>query len=215
MRNSNRDNLYSCPLNTKEVYILKRKFVVLSVFLSVLLLFSSFSVKANDFSFPAFPEPVEGKSSTHYLISFDTETGTYYLLKPLDPQDVKVISQGNELLFSFTGPAINYYWKAGEGASSWVISNQLNSATDLIISGYHEGTRLFLYSSFDLYYSDDTLFFQRAPIRESFLAQMKRIQMGATLTTLVSLVPLLTVLVISFLAFRKALAWLLKVLRKA
>ena len=197
---------------------MKRKFVVLSVFLSVLLLFSSFSVKASDFSFPAFPEPVEGKSSTHYLISFDSEDGSYYLIKPLEPQNMYVTNESDKLILNFVGcPAIVYVWKAGKGSDRWDKMLEMGGPTSrrLIVNGYNEGIYEFLYSSFDLYYSDDTLFFQRAPIRESFLAQMKKIQMGAILTTLVSLVPLLTVLVISFLAFRKALAWFLKVLRKA
>jgi hypothetical protein len=191
------------------VYSLKRRLVVLSAFLSVLLLFSTFSVKANEVVFPAFPEPVEGKSSTHYLISYNSNTNTYYLLKPLNPQKVNVVEQGNKLVFRFLDPAIGYYWKVGEG--SWVKSNELNYLTDLVMSD----TEVFLYSSFDVFYSDDTLFFQRAPIKASFLAQMKKIQMGATMKTVVYLIPLLMVLLASLIAFRKAWAWLLKVLRTA
>ena len=195
---------------------MKFKVCVLSVFLSVLLLFSSFSVKANDFAFPAFPEPVEEISSTHYLIIFDSVNDSYELIKPLDPQNMYVTNESDKLVLNFTGSAIWYSWKVGS-SDRWVKNLEMGGPTlrKLNLNGYNEGTQMFLYSSFDLYYSDDTLFFQRAPIRESFLAQMKKIQMGAALTTLVSLVPLLTVLVISFLAFRKALAWLLKVLRKA
>jgi hypothetical protein len=181
----------------------------MSAFLSVLLLFSTFSVKANEIVFPAFPEPVEGKSSTHYLISYNSNTNTYYLLKPLDPQKVNVVEQGDKLVFRFLGPAIGYYWKVGEG--SWVKSNELNYLTDLVMSD----TEVFLYSSFDVFYSDDTLFFQRAPIKASFLAQMKKVQMGATMKTVVYLIPLLMVLLISLIAFRKAWAWLLKVLKTA
>ena len=188
---------------------MKRRLVVLSAFLSVLLLFSTFSVKANEVVFPAFPEPVEGKSSTHYLISYNSNTNTYYLLKPLDPQKVNVVDQGDKLVFRFSAPAIGYYWKVGEG--SWVKSNELNYLTDLVMSD----TEVFLYSSFDVFYSDDTLFFQRAPIKASFLAQMKKIQMGATMKTVVYLIPLLMVLLISLIAFRKAWAWLLKVLKTA
>jgi len=183
----------------------------MSVFLSVLLFFSSFPVKANEVVFPAFPEPVEGKSSTHYLISFNSDTGSYYLIKPLDPQSISVAYQGSKKVFRFSGSAISYYWKAEEGGSTWIKGGEHNYLTDLII----DDTSVFLYSSFDVFYSDGSLFFQKAPIKASFLTQMRAVEMGATLTTLVSLVPLLTVLVISFLAFRKALAWFLKVLRKA
>ena len=191
-----------------------KKILIIIPFLSVLLLFSSFSVKANDFAFPAFPEPVEGKSSTHYLISFDSETGSYFLIKPRNPQAMYVTIDGNELFFKFSEPAISYSW-TGEGDTSWVKVSEYNYLTDLRIHGYNEGTEEFLYSSFDLFNSDGELFFQRAPIRESFLAQMKKVEMGAMMKTVVYLIPLLIVLLVSFLAFRKALAWLLKVLRKA
>jgi hypothetical protein len=191
------------------VYSLKRRLVVLSAFLSVLLLFSTFSVKANEIDFPAFPEPVEGKSSTHYLISFSPGTGLYYLLKPLDSQCVSVAYEGSKKVFRFSGPAITYYWEGGE--SGWVKSGEHNHKYGLVMSD----DRIFLYSSFDLFYSDGELFFQRAPIKVSFLAQMKKIQMGATMKTVVYLIPLLMVLLASLIAFRKAWQWLSKVLRKA
>lgn len=190
----------------------------MSAFLSVLLLFSTFSVKASDVVFPAFPEPVEGKSSTHYLITFDSETGNYVVYKPLNPQNMYVTIEGDELFLDFDGPAISYVWKAGEGGTSWIKQSELGTTPTsrrVVFHGYNEGTTEFLYSSFDLFYSDGELFFQRAPIRESFLTQMKKVEMGATLVTLVSLIPLLMVLVVSFLAFRKAWVWFLKVLRKS
>lgn len=209
----------SCPLKFKEVYFLKIKVCILSVFLSVLLLFSNFSVKANDVVFPAFPEPVEGRSSTHYLITFNSVTGNYVLYKPLDPQTMYVTIQDNDLVLNFvSGPTLMYIWKAGEGGNSWIKAGEKGispTSRTVIVSGYNEGTVEFLYSSFDLYYSDDTLFFQRAPIKANFLTQMKRVQMGATMKTLVSLIPLSIVLVVSLIAFRKAWAWLLKVLHKA
>ena len=203
---------------------MKRKFVVLSAFLSVLLLFSSFSVKANDVVFPAFPEPVEGQSSTHYLIFRDNETGSYFLAKPLDPglgeydHNVTVNYYSNELVYQiyFNTPTIIYTWEEGERV--WETYREIATwgKFNLPKGKFENGTIEFLYSSFDLYYYESgSLFFQKAPIKANFLTQMKQVEMGATLITLVSLVPLLMALVISFLAFRKALAWLLKVLRKA
>lgn len=183
----------------------------MSAFLSVLLLFSNLSVKANEVVFPAFPEPVEGKSSTHYLISFNSETGTYYLLKPLNPQNVYVSKQGSDIYFRFATSAISYYWKAGEGGSSWIKESELNYLTDLRI----DNTREFLYSSFDVFYSDGSLFFQKAPIKASFLTQMRAVEMGATMKTVVYLIPLLIPLLVCLIGFRKAWAWLLKVLRTA
>ena len=216
-----------CPLNFKEVYILKGKFVVLSAFLSVLLLFSSFSVKANDVVFPAFPEPVEGQSSTHYLIFRDNETGSYFLVKPLVPglgeydRNVEVNYYPSELAYQiyFNTPTIIYTWREGERVWETYREIAIWGNFNLPKGKVQNGTIEFLYYSFDLYYSEyyesGSLFFQKAPIKANFLTQMKQVEMGATLTTLVSLVPLLMALVASFLAFRKALAWLLKVLRKA
>ncbi len=129
MLNSN-GTTCSCPINIKEVYILKIKVCILSVFLSVLLFFSSFSVKANDVVFPAFPEPVEGKSSTHYLILYNSDNGNYYLYKPLDPQTMYVTIEGNKLLLNFVGgPTISYKWEAGQGANSWVKTSELGIDT--------------------------------------------------------------------------------------
>ena len=190
---------------------MKIRLCIMSVFLSVLLFFTSFTVKANDVVFPAFPEPVEGKSSTHYLISFDSGTGTYYLLKPLDPQRVEVYRRSNGIEFRFATPAINYYWEAGEGGSSWIKGSELNHLTNLRI----DNTTEFLYSSFDLFYSNGELFFQKAPIKANFLTQMREVEMGATMTTVVSLIPLSMALLVCLIGFRKTWAWLSKVLRKA
>ena len=189
---------------------MKRKFVVLSAFLSVLLLFSSFSVKANDVVFPAFPLPVEDQSSTHYIIISQPRYNKYKLYKPLDPNNIFISRMPDSDILNFGGPALCYEWREGE--STW---KQYSSVDDGTISPLYHGKDIVLYSSFSLLYEDGTIFFPRAPIKESFLTQMRKVEMGATLTTLVSLVPLLMVLVVSFLAFRKTLAWLLKVLRKA
>ena len=182
----------------------------MSVFLSLFLLFSNFSVKANEIVFPAFPEPVEGKSSTHYLISFDSEDNTYYLLKPLNPQNIYVSYSNGQKVFKFTGPAISYSW-TGEGDTTWNKRLECNSSTNLIIPD----TREFLYSSFDVFYDDGSLFFQRAPIKANFLTQMREVEMGAIMTTVVFLIPLLILSLISLMGFRKAWAWLSKVLRKS
>ena len=191
---------------------MKRKFVILSAFLSVLLLFSSFSVKANDVVFPAFPLPVEGKSSTHYLIFYSYANNKYYMLKPKDPVSIFVERDSPIDVIYFEDYLIGYEWKVGNSSWKKYIENETST-----LAVYHDGPGRIdlLYSSFSLLYEDGTIFFQRAPIKESFLAQMRKVEMGATLTTLVSLVPLLMVLVVSFLAFRKALVWLLKVLHKA
>jgi len=183
---------------------------ILSAFLSVLLLFSSFSVKANDVVFPAFPLPVEGESSTHYIIISQPSLNRYKLFKPLDPNNIFISQSGSDNILNFGGPALCYLWSEGE--STW---NYYNLVDDGVINTLYSGQDIVLYSSFSLLYEDGTIFFQRAPIKANFLTQMKEVEMGATLTTLVSLVPLLMALVISFLAFRKALAWLLKVLHKA
>ena len=144
------------------------------------------------------------------IIVFRPSYNKYKLYKPLDPNNIFISRMSERTILNFGGPAICYEWKEGE--TTW---KRYNSADDGSISELNLGGGIVLYSSFSLLYEDGTIFFQRAPIKESFLAQMRKVEMGATLTTLVSLVPLLMALVVSFLAFRKALAWLLKVLRKA
>ena len=198
---------------------MKFKICIISAFLSVLLLFSTFLVKANDVVFPAFPEPVEGISSTHYLILRDNQTNNYFLFKPLDSSEVVMTRADNAFRILFDTPVMMYTWNQED--DSWSIYKEKPEWGTFRFSTqkYHDGNVEFLYSSFDFYYSkhwsDGELFFQRAPIKASFLAQMKTVEMGATMKTVVSLIPLLTVLVVSFLAFRKAWAWLLKVLRKS
>lgn len=196
-----------------------KKILIIIPFLSVLLLFSNFSVKANDVVFPAFPEPVEGRSSTHYLITFNSVNGRYVLYKPLDPQTMYVTIQDNDLVLNFvSGPTLMYIWEAGEGGNSWIEAGEKGispTSRTVIVRGYNEGTVEFLYSSFDLYYSDDSLFFQRAPIKANFLTQMKRVQMGAVLETVAKMVPVVMIAVAGFLGFRKAFNLLLKVFHQA
>lgn len=201
----------SCPLHVKEVYFLKIKVCILSVFLSVLLFFSNFSVKANNVtSFPAFPSPVEGKSSTHYIILYNNELQRYELYKPLDvsnifceqeagqPPKIKLRSYGK--WYSWTGEM-----------TSWKELSDFTEINQILLYPHMD----LLYSSFDIKNEDGSIFFQRAPIKVSFLTQMKKIQMGATMKTVVYLIPLLMALLVSLIAFRKTWAWLLKVLHKA
>lgn len=207
------------PLNVKEVYNLKIKVCILSVFLSVLLLFSNLSVKANDVVFPSFPLPVEGMSSTHYLIFRDNEYSNYFLVMPLDPAKVEITKHELDLQIYCDTPSIIYTWHEGE--SSWEIYREINTwgKFNFGFYKYENGIIEFLYSSFDLYYNknynEGNIFFQKAPIKATFLHQMRGVKMGAVMTTLVGLIPLLIVLLISLMGFRKAWAWLLRVLRTA
>lgn len=185
----------------------------MSAFLSILLLFSSFPVKANEVNevtFPSFPLPVEGYSSTHYIIYYDVTYDKYILIKPLDHNSIIVEKRSDSDILKFLGPYISYQWAEGDNSWEWYSSGTGGSQRTL----YHDNV-IMLYSSLDLYYEDGSIFFQQAPIKETFLGQMKKIQMGATMTTVVSLIPLLIALLVSLIAFRKAWAWLLKVLRTA
>lgn len=191
----------------------------MSAFLSVFLLFSSFPVKANEVTFPSFPLPVEGISSTHYLIFRDNEYSNYFLVMPLDPAKVEITKHELDLQIYCDTPSIIYTWNEGE--SSWETYREINTwgKFNFGLYKYENGIIEFLYSSFDLYYNkyynEGSLFFQKAPIKATFLHQMRGVKMGAVMTTLVGLIPLLIVLLISLMGFRKAWAWLSKVLRKA
>lgn len=181
----------------------------MSAFLSVFILLSSFSVKANSVTFPSFPTPVEGQSSTHYIIIYDTHFNDYILIKPLEPSVISMIKVGDENVIEHNGNSIIYRWQ--EGMNSWNIYNYGQEGIQLNLYS----TRQVLFSSFDLKFNDGTIFFKKAPIKVTFLDQMKNIQMGATMMTVVYLIPLLIPLPVFLIGFRKAWAWLSKVLRKA
>lgn len=188
----------------------------MSVFLTLFLFFSSFTVKANEIVFPSFPSPVEDMTSTHYLIFVEHENDTYYLFKPLDPSDVDVTIPSIDYYYiNFNGPAIIYKWKEGE--TSWQTYKEITSYGVFSFDRYKYfgDDSEFLYSSFDLYFKNSDIFFQRAPIKANFLDQMREVKMGAMMETVVYLIPLLIALLVSLIAFRKAWAWLLKVLRTA
>lgn len=191
----------------------------MSVFLSVFLLFSSFPVKANEVTFPSFPLPVDGISSTHYLILRDNETSNYFLFMPLDPLKVEMTKADYDYRILLDTPTMIYTWNQEE--KNWNIYKKITTWGEFKFSmqKYENGIVEFLYSSFDLYYSkyfnQGALFFRKAPIKANFLLQMREIQMGAVMKTMVYLIPLLIVLLVSLIAFRKAWAWLLKVLRTA
>ena len=196
----------------------------MSVFLSLFLLFSNFTVKANELTFPSFPLPVEGKSTTHYLIyhyeNDYNDVSIYYLIQPLDPSTMdfhRSYSGAYDHKIQFHGsPAIIYSWK--EGDTSWEKIREIGNGEEYIPINYYDlttGRTKFIYSSFDLYDDYGDIFFQKAPIKATFLHQMREVEMGATMMTVVSLIPLLILSLVSLMGFRKAWAWLSKVLRKA
>ena len=189
---------------------MRTKMYFLFTLFTVTLLAFGYTVKANTVTFPAFPEPVEGKSSTHYLICYRSD-GAYFLLKPLNPlnKGVYVAQEGNKAVFKFNTFAISYSWNPEEGGSSWEKWSEHDYLTSL------DCNIQFLYSSFDVYYSDGTIFFQRAPIKVSFLTQIKKVRMGAVMETVAKMVPVVMIAVVGFLGFRKAFNLLLKVFHQA
>ena len=191
---------------------MKRKFVVLSAFLSVLLLFSSFSVKASDVVFPAFPLPVEGLSSTHYIIYRKGATGKYYLIQPFDSESISVQERFDSDIFLHVGPCIKYSWV--EGSNSWEKYGEIPGTEGTQTTLYHDRDTM-LYSSIDLIYEDGTIFFQRTPIKVNFSNQVKELEMGAVLKTIVKVIPMVMIAVVGFLGFRKAFNLLLRVLKGA
>lgn len=188
-----------------------KKILIIIPFLSVLLFFSNFSVKANNVtSFPAFPSPVEGKSSTHYIILYNNELQRYELYKPLDvsnifceqetgqPPKIKLRSYGK--WYSWTGEM-----------TSWQELSDFTEINQILLYPHMD----LLYSSFDIKNEDGSIFFQRAPIKVSFLTQMKKVQIGAVLETVAKMVPVVMIAVAGFLGFRKAFNLLLKVFHQA
>jgi hypothetical protein len=75
------------------------------------------------------------------------------------------------------------------------------------------------YSNYDVYYTDlqgnSSVFFSQ-PIKNPILVTATQgVQMGQTMNQVVGLIPLLMLLVVGFLALRKALAWLSQTLHQA
>ena len=196
-----------------------KKILITIPILSVLLLFSNFSVKANDVVFPAFPEPVDGISTTHYLILRDNDTSNYFLFKPLDPLKVTMTMAYNDYRIYFDTPVMMYTWSQEE--NNWNIYKERPEWGEFkfYTGKYVNGTVEFLYSSFDFYWdetwSKGELFFQKAPIKANFLTQMKQVEMGAVMETVAKMVPVVMIAVAGFLGFRKAFNLLLKVFHQA
>lgn len=188
---------------------MKIKLYIMCVFLSLFLFLPSLfglSVKAASVTFPSFPSPVEGQSSTHYVITYSQEDNTYYLHMPLNINDVYVYrsSKWNEIYYN---GHVNYY-KWQEGNSTWEFIRHYDGVIDTIFEDEQ-----ILYSSFNLKFENGDIFFQKAPIKANLSHQMGGVKMGAMMETVVYLIPLLMLLLVSLIAFRKAWAWLLKVLR--
>ena len=182
----------------------------MSAFLSVLLLFSSFTVKASTILLPPFPDP---EYSTHYLITYDSDQKIYRLYKP-DPEELDKIYviKISDVKYNVRFYSGGRYYYFEEGQQSW------SDASTIMVSEVHNivnENKTIIASSFDLKYENGDVFFQQAPIMVNLSHLMRKVKMGATMKTVVYLIPLLIVLLVSFLAFRKVLAWLLRVLRKA
>jgi hypothetical protein len=188
---------------------MKIKIIILSAFLSVLLFFSNFSVKANNVVFPAFPEPVEGQSSTHYIILYLPDFNEYRLIKPTDPSKVSARDVSSTSTYiDYDCNALEYVWKTE--TTAWVLKYENPSSS--IISKTNANLA---YSSFDIKYTDGTVFFQRAPIKVSFSTQVKELEMGAVLKAIVKVIPMVMIAVVGFLGFRKAFNLLLRVFQGA
>ena len=139
----------------------------MSVFLSVLLFFSSFSVKANSVTFPSFPAPVEGESSTHYVIVYDEQDNKYELYMPLEIDNIYRIEINHYIgtyyiHIYYPSNVIYYEWQ--EGMGSWEYIMAYNRLTDVVFD-YEQ----ILYSSFDLKYENGDIFFTKPLSRRIYL----------------------------------------------
>ena len=169
----------------------------------LLLFMFPFRVSASEFGDinVTIPEELEGVTFHYYTItSYEDD------IELILTEKKGIVTELGRLEFIDTNYVI-YKWNNNVWAR---ISNSIEGPIDK--------THIYgniMYNNYDILDIDGNVVFQKAPIRATFLHQMKRVEMGAMMKTLVSLIPLLMALVVSFLAFRKALVWLLKVLRKA
>ena len=184
---------------------MKVKVCILSVFLSVLLLFSV-NVKASNVQLPTLPDD----ENNYYVIVYDNWDDNAFELYTFSNNEVKINDYeyfGMDSVLIFSSDYNLYRLEDG----MWKYRNSYGPETTMIMNS--SGIR---YSTCDIVHEvTGQVVFMKALIKVNLSHQMGKIQMRATMKTVVYLIPLLIPLLVSFLAFRKALAWLLKVLRKA
>ena len=169
----------------------------------LLLFLFPFRVSANEFGDinVTIPEVLEGVTFPYYTI---TQYGDDIELILTEKKGI--VTEPGRLVFTDTNYVV-YKWNNN-------VWNRIANSTGSPLTKTF-GNRIIIYNNYDILDSDGNVVFQKAPIKVSFIDTMKTVKMGATMTTVVSLIPLLILLLASLMGFRKAWAWLSKVLRKA
>lgn len=155
----------------------------------------------------SIPEELKDTSLPYYVIWEDLDST--YLALTSKPAKINNYNEQND--------RIDLY---GEYALYTLIDDTWNIIAyrfDVLPSdeavSYPKSFEIYHHSNYNLMHDGGELVFTKAPIKVSFIEKIQALEMGAVMRTVVSLIPLLMVLLISFLGFRKALAWLLKVLQ--
>lgn len=141
--------------------------------------------------------------------------------KPFDLNNINIIANQVKYPFTETVRCIEYNYQKSilnyndeyNEPVLWVAEEPIYETT---YDKNYLGRRI-IYSSHDIYKPDGTLFFsavklktRMAPIMRNLTPEMKKVMAGV-----VSLIPIGTGLVVSFLGFRKVLRALLRMLRQA
>lgn len=184
----------------KNKFFAHRFLPILSVFLFILFVFFT-NVKATS-DIPDIPSTID--TSNGYVVSL--YYGVYYLCIPEKPNTYFYIYSGSRLAVSEFN-MIEYKYSNGEWIQNRIYYNLSDSLPDA-----HD-----IYASSVDIYTDSScsdVFFYRPP---ATLEEIMRVEAykKATIQEILGVLPLILVVVVSFLGLRKALSWLSTLLRRS
>lgn len=196
--------------------------LILSVFLLILFVFSSFFINSfgyttvSDYSLPytdLFENHISGKDDNGYYIieGQNTVCDRCFVIESDGILYYFFVSDGyfdnSVTKYCFTDTSnYNYIYYEYSTDGTFIRQNSLLCRSSFNLWHYD-----FVYSTFDLVTEDGTIFFQLTP-----LAQVISVENLERKTTkeITEILPLILVVVVSFLGLRKALSWLSTLLRR-
>lgn len=208
---------------------LTHKFLpVMAVFMLVIFTlctscFASSDLKfSNDeiYNLPDFTDIV-GNNDYCIIYGKNTNIGTRFLLLPYDKDNyqlrlVKIGDKYSLRLYSISSTPTDsnsikysYYYISSTSSSSWS-----SSSTSDTSGFYFSGGIYGVYATQDLYDLDGNLVFQVAPQATQLAQIVEQAETEKTVGEIVAILPLILVILVSFLGLRKALSWLSALLRR-
>lgn len=194
-------------LKNKKIILVLLAFLVLFMFSSSVFASFDFNYNDVDYSFSDLPTDI----AEYYCIVDD---GNGYFSIYCGDTAITYDNDGRNLLYSTN---IRRYCKQGM-LGDWGGSGNTHASGIYKGQAYQVGA--VIYSNHDIYYTNDseTVFFQKTPeaLEETALAKITReSHPEEVLIQILKLIPLILVVVVSFLGFRKAWSLLSNLLHKA